>query len=91
MAARTLALTADIRCLLAGLTALLAGGLAYVVLALLAVVSSAVSGAWLALPCAVMLAGIGAAGAWLIFGEGARRFDSAVEVDQDWHWSMQAR
>ncbi|TNM60382.1 MULTISPECIES: hypothetical protein [Actinomycetes] len=91
MAARTLALTADIRCLLAGVAALLAGGLAFVLVALLAVILPAVSGAWLALPCAVMLMGVGAAGAWLIFGEGARRFDAAVVVDQDWHWGSASR
>lgn len=89
MAARTLVLTADIRCLLAGLTALLVGGAAFVVMALLAMLLPSVSGGWRGLPCAVMLAGTGAAGAWLIFGEGAQRFDPAPVVDQDWHWSTE--
>ncbi len=89
MAARTLSLTTDIRCLLAGLAALLLGGVAFVVIALLAVVLPAVSGAWLALPCAVMVAGTAAAGAWLIFGEGAQRFEPAPVVAQDWHWSTE--
>lgn len=86
MAARTLLFATDVRCLLAGLVALFVGALAFVVVALLAVALPGVSGSWLTLPCTVMVMGVSAAGAWLVFGQGAQRFDPAPVADQDWQW-----
>ena len=86
MAARAFDLTGDIRCLTTGLAALTFGALAFLTLALLALTLSAVSGAWLVLPCLVMVTGLSAVIAWLVFGEGARRFDPAPTTAQEWRW-----
>lgn len=63
MATCALLFTADIRCLALGLVTLAAGTLAFLGLAVLAAVTPAVSGTWLALPCLVIVAGLGAVGA----------------------------
>ncbi|MBF5081966.1 hypothetical protein [Quadrisphaera sp. INWT6] len=91
MATRALLFTSDIRCLATGLVALASGALAFLLLAALALVAPAVSGTWLMLPCLVMVVGLAAAGAWLVFGEGARRFDPVPVTAEQWPWSPTER
>jgi len=91
MATRALLFTTHLRRLVLGLVTLAFGALVFLLLAVLALVSSSVGGGWLVLPCTVMVVGLAAVGAWLVFGGGARHFDPVPVITQRWDWTLTER